>query len=485
MVSSYKKFTKDVGLVAVGNIVSRLSGLILVPILTKTLGASDYGIWSLIMGMVPLLMPLALLQLGFAMTRFLAAEKDKKKISKGFSSIFAAASFTSFVLSLLIFIFAEPIAVAVLGNSDAAYLIRIFSFLVLLDTLFQVIIEYFVAFRQMERYTVFTLFQTIGGTVLAGYLILSGHGLFGAIISLIVVKALIFIAGFLVVRREVGLSKPSISMLRSYLLFSLPLIPTTTFIWIVNLSDRYVIGYFMDTKNVGIYSAAYALGSIVAFFFGPIGVILLPTITNLYANNKIQELKTHLKYSIKYFLMFAIPSLFGCTILSKSLLRTLTTAEFVSAYLIVSIVSLATIFLNCSYVYSNVIILHKKTKLIGIVYAISALINTTINIILVPIIGILGAAISTLITFLIHLIVVSIISFRSFSFDLDLRFIIKSIISSGVMYLIILKLNPIGIINILTSIGLGAAIYFCTLTLLRGFTKEEYRFFGNIVKAVI
>ena len=66
---------------------------------------------------VSLLMPLALLQLGFAMTRFLAAEKDKEKISNGFSSIFAAASSTAFVLSFLIFILAEPLAVAVFGGA--------------------------------------------------------------------------------------------------------------------------------------------------------------------------------------------------------------------------------------------------------------------------------------------------------------------------------------------------------------------------------
>ena len=50
---------------------------------------------------ISLLMPLALLQLGFAITRFLAAEKDKEKIRKGVFSIFAAAAFTAFMLSFL------------------------------------------------------------------------------------------------------------------------------------------------------------------------------------------------------------------------------------------------------------------------------------------------------------------------------------------------------------------------------------------------
>jgi O-antigen/teichoic acid export membrane protein len=483
--TTYKKFTKDVGLAGVAQLVSSLKGLILLPILTKTLGAEMYGIWALILATVSLLMPLALLQLGFAMTRFLAAEKDKEKISKGFSSIFAASSFTAFVLSLVIFILAEPLAVAVFGGADVTYFVRIAAFLVLLVTLDQVIIEYFVAFRQMVRYAVFSIFQTIGEVVLIGYLVLSGYGLFGALISLLVVKAIIFAAGVLLVGREVGISKPSISVIKPYLVFSLPLLPTMLCIWIVNLSDRYVIGYFMNIESVGIYSAAYGLGSLVAFFFAPISTVLLPTITNLYENNKIQELKTHLKYSLKFFLMFAIPSFFGLSILSKSLLSTLTTSEFVSGYLIVSIVALATILFKCSSVSMNIVVLHKRTKLVGAIYAISASINLIMNIILVPIIGIYGAAIATLITFLIHLIVVSVISFRSFSFDIDLGFIIKSIISSGVMGLIILKLSPVDAVGILISIGVATAVYFGILILLKGFTKEEYTFLKDIVRAII
>ena len=469
----------------IAQIVGALKGLILLPILTKTLGAESYGIWALILATISLLMPLALLQLGFAMTRFLAAEKDKEKISKGFSSIFAAASFTALVLSFLIFILAEPLAVAVFGGAGVASFVKISAFLVLLMTLDQVIFEYFVAFRQMERYAVFMIFQTIGEIVLIGYLVLSGYGLFGAIISLLVVKVAVFVVGFLLVGREVGISKPSISILRNYLVFSLPMIPTTLCIWIVNLSDRYVIGYFMDIGDVGIYSAAYGVGSLVALFFAPISTVLLPTITNLYENDKIQELKTHLKYSLKFYLMFAIPSLFGLSILSKSLLRTLTTSEFVSGYLIVSIVALAIILFNCSSVSMNVVVLHKKTKLVGTIYAISASINMAMNIILVPIIGILGAAIATLMTFAAHLSVVSIIGFRRLPFDIDLKFIIKSVISSGVMGLIILKLNPIGAVNILISVGIGTVVYFGVLILLKGFTKEEYMFLKDIAKAVL
>ena len=479
--TSYKKFTKDVGLAGIAQIVSSLKGLILLPILTKTLGAELYGIWALILATVSLLMPLALLQLGFAMTRFLAAEKDKEKISKGFSSIFAASSFTAFALSFLIFTLAEPLAVAVFGGADATYFVKLAAFLVLLMTLDQVIIEYFMAFRQMERYAVFSILQTVGEVLLIGYLVLSGYGLFGAIVSLLVVKAIIFAAGVLVVGREVRVSKPSIAVIKSYLGFSLPLLPFTLCLWLVGLSDRYVIGYFLDIKAVGIYSAAYGLGSIVGFFWSPLSATLVPAITNLYENNRTQELKTHLKYSFKFYLMLAIPSVFGLSILSKSLLRTLATPEFVEGFVIVSIIALATVLFKSSFIDSDILILLKKTKVTAWIYGFSASINLLMNIILVPLIGISGAAISTLITFTIHL-VINKHSSRELPFDRDLKFIAKSVISSAIMGLVILKLNPISAVNILISVVVGTGIYFGVLIILRGFTRDEYMFFKGIVK---
>lgn len=480
----YKKFTKDVGLAGIAQTIAMLKGLILLPILTKTLGAEMYGIWALIMVTISLLMPLALLQLYHAMTRFLTAEEDKEKINKGFSSIFAASSSTAFILSFLIFILAEPLAVAVFGGADATYFVKLAAFLLLLTTLDQWIVEYFITFRQMERYSLFMILQTIGEVLLISYLVLSGYGLFGAIVSLLIVKAILFAVGFLLIRSEVRITTPSFSLITLYLRYSLPLLPYALCVWVVEVSDRYIIGYFLDIKAVGIYSAAYGLGSIVGFFWSPLSAVIFPALTNLYENNRTQELKTHLKYSLKFYLVFSIPSLFGLSILSKSLLITLTTSEFAEGFLIVPIIALATVLFRSSFINANILELVKKTKVMALIYGFSAFINLLMNIILVPLIGILGAAISTLITFAIHL-VISNLSTRELPFDRDLKFIVKSIISSAIMGLIILKLNPIGMVDILVSIVAGTGTYFGVLVLLKGFTKEEYEFMKGIVRSII
>jgi O-antigen/teichoic acid export membrane protein len=144
--------------------------------------------------------------------------------------------------------------------------------------------------------------------------------------------------------------------------------------------------------------------------------------------------------------------------------------------LVVSVVALGTILFNCNYINGNILLLFKKTKTIALIYGVSALINIVLNIILVPLIGILGAATATLITFAIHLSMGSVVGFKKLPFDIDLKFIMKSVISSCVMSLMLVVLSPVGVINILISIGIAAIIYFGVMILLRGFTKEEYVF---------
>jgi hypothetical protein len=50
------------------------------------------------------------------------------------------------------------------------------------------------------------------------------------------------------------------------------------------------------------------------------------------------------------------------------------------------------------------------------------------------------------------------------------------------MAFVVWKLNPYGAVNILTSVGIAAVIYFGVLILLKGFTREEYNFLRGFFK---
>ena len=90
--SEHKIFVKRITLVAIVKLVTSFRGLILLPLLTKTVGVVGYGIWSQISVTIGLLSPFIMLNLTASTVRFLAAEQDYKKVAKGiFTVIFTVA----------------------------------------------------------------------------------------------------------------------------------------------------------------------------------------------------------------------------------------------------------------------------------------------------------------------------------------------------------------------------------------------------------
>jgi O-antigen/teichoic acid export membrane protein len=211
--------------------------------------------------------------------------------------------------------------------------------------------------------------------------------------------------------------------------------------------------------------------------------ILMPVVSSKYYDeNNVGAVKTVLRHSLKYFLLIAIPSVFGLSLLSKPLLTILTTPEIASqGYLITPFIALSFLLLGASAVIVQILALEKKTKFLGVIWVMAAILNLVLNLIIVPYIGIIGAAITTLIAFTFAFILITHYSFKYFTFDIDLYFILKSIVAAIIMSLVIVKWSPVGLLSVIITIGACAGIYFCIIFLLKGFKKEEIKFFRELL----
>lgn len=91
----------------------------------------------------------------------------------------------------------------------------------------------------------------------------------------------------------------------------------------------------METKDVGIYTAACGLGNMIYHFLTALGIILFPTVSKSYDDGEIAKTRTYLRYSMKYLMALSIPGAFGLSVLAAPLLRMLTTPEFTSGNAVV------------------------------------------------------------------------------------------------------------------------------------------------------
>lgn len=110
------------------------------------------------------------------------------------------------------------------------------------------------------------------------------------------------------------------------------------------------------------------------------------------------------------------------------------------------------------------------------------MVNIALNILFIPIIGILGAAIATLITYTSVGIIVPSLSRRYLKFEIDWIFIVKSIVASFIMAALILISNPRGLLEVIIAIGGGGLVYFAILFLSKSFSKEEIKVFKDSLR---
>ena len=479
-VNSYKLFVQRIGLLGITNFLVALSTILLIPILTKNLSASDYGIWVQFLTTFFLITSIAGLGLPYTIIRYISNEKQLRNIQEGIYSMAVLILIFSFLIASMIFLFSNTIA-AFLFNGDVN-VVKIISLAIFVGPLNTLLINIFVAFGQMKRYSIFMLFQTYLSLFLVTYLAISGKGILFVVFGFFITQIIFFLLMIIVVFIEIGFKIPKFNNIKEYLNFALPIIPNNLSTWVVESSDRYVIGIILGTTYIAYYSPGYTLGMAILLFFTPISVILSSILPKHYENGEMEEVMIFINYSLKYFLLLAIPSFFMLSFLSKPLLMILTTPEIaLNGFFVTPFIALSSVLFGALGILMNLIILEKKTKIIGSIWTIAALISF-LNLLLVPIFGILAAAIVTLLSYSTAFIIGTNYTKKFFNIYFDFRFILKSITASLVASLIIVLFNPNGILNILILISVFIFVYSFLILIMKGIDLKEINFFKSMLK---
>jgi O-antigen/teichoic acid export membrane protein len=478
----YATFGRHVGYVIATNIAIMLLGIVQIPILTKGLGANLYGVWSLIDVTISLIVPFALISLNVAIVRFLAAEKNLDRVRDDFLSACSVVFITGVALSVLLFLLSDVIATSVFKDVNASYYIKLASVLILVNSLYPLSLAFFRMRRSMGLYSLLTVIFNISQVALIFTSILLGYKLTGVVVAFIINGVVFTLINLIIILKRIGFKAPTFSHMKTYLKWGLPLAPNAAILWVIHTSDRYLVSYFLGVTAAGIYSAAYAIGQYALFALAPLGIVLYPTIAKHYDEGNLNETRAYLKYSVKYLMMLAIPAAFGLSILAKPLLHILTTPQFMSGSSVVPFVAFGAVIFSFFQICVYVIHLVRKTEINVRLLGIAAALNIALNFLLIPKMGITGAAVATLIAYGVLGILTLIVTRRYLKFALSLPFIGKSVAASVIMALCVWLMHPETIAWVIISIILGALIYFAALMLMKGFSKGEISFFINLVK---
>jgi O-antigen/teichoic acid export membrane protein len=181
---------------------------------------------------------------------------------------------------------------------------------------------------------------------------------------------------------------------RNILSISLPMLMTTTMGFLIAQTGVVMLGMFRSEAEIGYYAIAVKLANLTAFVLQAINSMAGPKFSELFHSDKLDELFYVAKKSAKLIFFTTTPILAGLLVLGKPLLRIVFGHDFVVAYPALALLALGQ-FANCISGSSGMFLnMTGNQNVFKNIMIITAGLNISLNLLLVPRLGINGAAIS-------------------------------------------------------------------------------------------
>lgn len=480
----YRLFLQRMGLIGTSNFLITITPIILLPVITQNLSIADYAAWIQFQITITLVPSIAILGLPYTMVRFMTASRNKEEIQESFYSFFFTVLGASVLAAALLLLLAGPISNALFNGNLTVGLILPFT--VIMTALVLLLFDFFRAFNQMRKYAILTVLQAYLVIVFAAILVFAGYGVAGGVEGVLITQILLSIIMFIVVFKQIGFKIPGFSNLREYLKFGLPTIPSNASFWILDATDRYVLGLALSMTAVGYYSAGYTISALMGLLTSPLYTVLLPILSQYYAERKIRQTRFLLNYSIKMYLVIAIPAVIGLSFLARPILYILSTPELAdNGFMITPILAIGGLFFGLYCIVTQIIVMERKTRITGNIWIISIVMNVVLDISFGYLFGIVGIAATTLLINISTFLITLYYSFKYIRCNFYFKFIAKLIYSGFFMAISLFLLNPFGPVNIIMSGIFSFLLYLFALWLFGGIKKEEIKFFMEIIKEII
>lgn len=388
-----KALAKNTFILAIGTTLPKAVSFITLPILTMYLTKAEYGTYDLFNTLVSLFLPLVTLQIQSAAFRYLIeCRQDREEQQKIITNIYIFTGTIS-VAALVIFYL-------VMGSIEAGtrLWVCIYFFLdVMINTSRQVIR----GLGKNRIYSVSSILNSVTNLIFI-YMFVKMYrfGLNGVLASLcaaLLVSQLyiLYKINILSYIRPSLLSGKTIKKLIDY---SWPMIPNSLSGWVMRLSDRLVITYFLGVEA----NAVYAVANKLPVLYGTVqSTFSLSWQENASIVSKDSDTEQYYSemFDTMYCMFAGIMSLLiaGTPILFMILIR----GDYDEAYVQMPILYMGSFFSSLSTYMGGIYVARMETKKVGITTAIAAACNLAIDFLLVNQIGIFAGSISTLVSYVL------------------------------------------------------------------------------------
>lgn len=388
------RLIKNTAIVALGQIGTKFVSFLLLPLYTGVLTTKEYGTVDLLNTYVSLLLPIVFLQLDQAVFRFLIDyRRDVKGKTKLLSTIFLTVIFQVIFFFLLFAIFGRYI------HNPYKYFL---TFNIVTAMLSGVALQVARGIGDNLSYAMGSLISGIGTVVLnIIFIVILRWGAYGMLLATLSGGIICFFFLFFRLRiyRYIKLRFWDISLLKRILKYSVPLIPNSLSWWIINASDRTIVTHFLGVSANGVYSVSNKFSGIIITFFSIFNMTWTESASVSIQDEDSSEYFSNVINTAFNFFMFVC--LFVIAVMPFAFKYLISGDSYASSYNQIPILILATFFNIVVSLLGSIYVALKKTNVIAKTSIYAAVINISVNLILIKFIGLYSASLSTLFAWMI------------------------------------------------------------------------------------
>ena len=391
MLKSVKTLLTTSFVYGLGNAASKFIGFFFLPVFTHYLSPAEFGIFDTFSLILFFGTTFSLIGTDSAMSRFYY---DSEEVQDRQRTISTAVTL-GLVLSIIVFgvglFFSAGINTAIFGHTLYRPIYAITLWTLPLSVFNSLVFAIQQTKREPLRYSILTLLRFVLIYGVSIYFLSRGSGVFGVLESHLISYGLASVLGLWWIRRDLT---PAISprMVKDMLGFGFPISISSLAIWFLSSSDRFFLLRFSTLKELGLYSIGYRIASIVAM---SVMAFQLAWPQFIFSIAKEENVKYTFARLFTYYLFVGLFLILGVTLFSPELLRILTTSEYAGAASVILLLSTSFLLYGIFLIFGVTLSVIKKTMSYLPVTGLSAGVSLSLNYLLVPRLGMIGAGITS------------------------------------------------------------------------------------------
>jgi O-antigen/teichoic acid export membrane protein len=378
-----------------------LGGFVSMPILTRLLTKEEYGVLNLVFASIAILLLVG--QLGFpqATVRFYAEERRAHQTRfRNFCSNMLGGAFAS---SALVAVLAVIAVGWTTGQVEYLRCMQLAGLVVITRAVSSVVLQ---LYRSEERVFAYASAQIIGryatlGLAVTFLLLYQGKArevILATVIGEGVVLAVCVME--LMSRGAIGWPRIAWPTIAAATKYGLPLAIGGSASFVLDYSDRFLIQRFLGFDAVASYAVPYDLTqNLAATIFAPIRLAAIPIIFRLWASDGQEETSRFVSQVLTYMVALSIPIAALFLVMNHEIVLLLASAKYGSSAALTPYLLPGIFIGEMNFLIGVGLTIQKNTTLLALITLSGGLLNVFLNVLLIPVLGLIGAAAATTVSY--------------------------------------------------------------------------------------